>query len=358
MKSQSLVLLVIAAGCGLVAMFGVQKVMSRNSVKAEDTIEVLQASVDIQPGDVLNDTNTKLVRVNVNACPEGVVRDPKEIAERSIKVPATIGDWILVSKLSEKGEVGAAPNVPDGMRALAIPVDATQTLSGMLRPGNRVDIMLTYESKTHGGKRQITRTILQYVEVFAVDDKIYGKDRGTEVAVAAKNISVLVTPEQAGLLRLAEKVGTLSTSLRSNGDKTEVANLEITDETLSKELGGIDPDAKSVMSIREELEGGSGVIEDEIPQDNPPIPPSITEQLQAEAARNAIAEVQATPEPVDPGGSMPVLTMKEPEPPKNLWSIEIREGSTVRMETVELPEEKKESSGSGSFWDFLKKGNG
>ncbi len=359
MKSQSLVLLVIAAGCGLVAMFGVQKVMSGRSGPAEDTVEVMQAAVDIRPGDLLTDANVKMVRVNVNACPEGAVQSKKQVEERSLKVPAAPGDWILVSKLSEKGEVGAAPNIPSGMRALAIPVDATQTLSGMLRPGNRVDIMLTYETRGIGGNRQITRTILQYVEVFAVDAQIYGKDPNDEKTGVAKNISVLVTPEQAGLLRLAEKMGTLSTSLRSNSDKAEVANLEITDESLSKELNGIDPEGKSVMDVREAIE----MLETD-PQfeDNPPIPNNIADQLQAEAARNAAAEAapaETAPVPVDPGGSLPVLAMKQPEPPKNVWTMEIREGSTVRMEAIELPETKnEEGTGSGSFWELLKRVRG
>lgn len=344
MKAQSLILLVVAAACGLVAMFGVRQAMSQKSDSSEEMVQVLQASLEIQPGDQLNETNVRLVQVNINACPEGVVRSLQEVQERSLKVPAMPGDWILTAKLSEKGEIGAAANIPEGMRAVTIPVDATQTHSGMLRPGNRVDIMLTYDSREAGGSRgQIAKTILQYVEVFAVDDRIYGIDKTTEASSGAKNISVLVTPEQANLLRLAEKVGRLSTALRSNSDKTEVAAVELTSDVLGQNAGGSNVEAVSVLDARldESLPPAPVLIEE-----TRPVP--LVEQLQAELRRNQ------TPAADEPAGSMPVLHMPELQmaqaEPKNTWTIEIREGGKVRMEAVELPEQRR----AGGFWDFLK----
>ena len=59
---------------------------------------------------------------------------------------------------------------------------------------------------------------------------------------------------------------------------------------------------------------------------------------------------------------MPVMQLAEASP-TNTWTIEIREGSTVRLEAVELPKDaglaedlagRSQTSGGGSFWDFLK----
>lgn len=335
--------MVVAAACGLVAMFGVRQAMSQKPETSEEMVEVLQAALEIQPGEMLNETNVRPVKVNINACPEGVVTELTQVQERSLKVPAMPGDWILVSKLTEKGEIGAAANIPEGMRAITIPVDATQTHSGMLRPGNRVDIMLTYDSRETGGngRGQIAKTILQYVEVFAVDDRIYGIDKTGEASGGAKNISVLVTPEQAGLLRLAEKVGRLSTALRSNSDKTEVVASEITSDVLGSNQDGNNLNASSVMQAREE-----NLLESEAMKgDIPPIPESaaapVADQLLAELNRQGST---------DPGGSMPVIELAQAEP-ENTWTIEIHEGTNVRLESVQLPEE---AVSTGSIWDFLK----
>ncbi len=348
MKSQSVMLLVVAAVCGLFAMFGVKQAMNAKAEPAEETITVLQAAMDVQIGDLLDETNTQMVQVNVSACPEGVVRSFDEIKERSTRVPMLPGDWILTSKLSEQGETGAATNIPEGMRVSTIPVDATQTHSGMLRPGNRVDIVLTYLSKDEGNsRRQISRTILQYIEVFAVDNRIYGIDKTGEAANGAKNVSVLVTPEQGNLLQLAKSMGQLSTSLRANSDTAEVAVTEVTDDVLGRVGGTSNVGAGSMMEFRDRFSSGDTILF----EDTPPLP--VEDQLMAEWQRGEFSE---------PTGSMPVIQLADASP-ANTWTIEIREGSTVRLEAVKLPEAhgttegfagRAQTAGAGSFWDFLK----
>ena len=349
MKSQSVMLLVVAAVCGLFAMFGVKQAMNAKAEPAEETINVLQAAMEIQIGDLLDETNTQMVQVNINACPEGVVRSFDDIRERSTRVPMMPGDWILTGKLSEKGETGAATNIPEGMRVSTIPVDATQTHSGMLRPGNRVDIVLTYHSNDGGGvRRQISRTILQYIEVFAVDNRIYGIDKTGEGANGAKNVSVLVTPEQGNLLQLAKSMGSLSTSLRANSDTAEVSVTEVSDDVLGRVGGASNVGASSMMAFRERFSSGDTTGDTTLFDDVPSLP--VEDQLMAEWERS---------NSIEPEGSMPVIQLADATP-KNTWTIEIREGNTVRLESVELAESSatENSAGgqrSGSFWDFLKK---
>ena len=50
MKSKSLVLLAVAAGCGLVAMLGVQQMLSGSKQPAQVKIRILIAKADIDPG--------------------------------------------------------------------------------------------------------------------------------------------------------------------------------------------------------------------------------------------------------------------------------------------------------------------
>jgi len=344
MKMNSIMLLFVAGLCGLVAMFGVHQAMSQKPEPTEQLVRVMQAAVEIQPGDQLNETNTQMIEVNARACPEGVVTELSQIEQRALKVPAMPGDWILVGKLTEKGETGPAANVPKGMRALTISVDATQTHSGMLRPGNRVDIQLTYDCKSATAcKRKVARTILQYVEIFAVDDRVYGNDKSPDSTAMAKNISVLVTPEQSNMLCLARSMGILSTTLRSNGDTEEIAGVEVSDEMFgnSGESNAANP---SVMDVRAGLDGKSGPV---LFEDNPPIPGVDFPQPGKQPAVSP-----------DPGGSMPVIELAQADVPKNTWTMEIYEGGNVRLESIELPE-TAEASGTIStdtkpgFWSSL-----
>ncbi|MCA9064514.1 MAG: Flp pilus assembly protein CpaB [Planctomycetaceae bacterium] len=198
MKSQSLILLVVAGVCGLVALLGVKQVMGKKNGQAEDTVEYLVAATDLQPGVALNETNVRTVRVAVSAAPEDVAKTLDDIKDRSLRVPATAGDPITKKKLSEPGERGFSVTIPPGMRVWTLDVEAAQTHSGMLQPGNRIDLVLNYDDYLDGRSVSVTKTVLQNVEVFAIESQTQGAE-GKEGGLA-KTVSLLVTPEDGALI--------------------------------------------------------------------------------------------------------------------------------------------------------------
>jgi len=359
MKNQSLLLMAVAGGCGLVAMFGVKQVIdSRPQQEQEQKVKVLCASTDIQVGTPLDELNTQFVEVNLEAVPEGAVLDLKEIEERALRVPATVGDWITKGKLTERGEFGYVGQIPPGMRVKTIPVDATQIHSGMLQPGNRIDITLSYSDRGIGRTIQKTRTVLEYVEVFAVDKHVYGTGE-EEGVTSAKNISLLVTPEQSALLDLCLNKGKLSTTLRSNADKSETGTLELTDEAFGNALAGTDTLNDSMMEYRDDLNKSNS--------------------LDLNDASEYTIAGQLEDELNEPDGSEPLIQLAEATEidPKNVWIMEIHEGPNVRLESITIldPEQtdeqpetdnqeeqteqtnwdlSTEAPDSSSFWDFLR----
>jgi len=331
MKNQSLMLLVVAAGCGLVAMYGVKKAISQKPAETVETIQVLSAIADIQVGARLDELNTKFVEVPVSTAPEGAITSLQEITERSLKVPVMPGDWILKNKLTEPGEIGAVASIPPGMAVVTIPVDATTSHSGMMRPGNRVDLLLTYEDNSSGRNIKKMITVIEFVEVFAVDARIFGIDK--EGDSLAKNISLLVEPEQGKVVNLATGLGKLSTMLRPNGDITSSGKTEITAEFLNSSFSGSGHVNRSVMENRE-IEMADESI------DLPSIDESLTQELARVPAHG--------PEP-----SAPVNVVQRDNP--NVWTMEIYEGDNVRLETINLPiDAGVTASGNWNMWDLLK----
>ena len=346
MKNQSLVLLVVAVGCGLVAMLGVRQALSHKPPASAATMQVLSAIALIQPGDRLDDANTGFIEVAVTSCPEGAITSMDDVAERAMMVPAMPGDWILKGKLTEKGQMGAVASLPPGMAAVTIPVDGTTSHSGMLRPGNRVDLLLTYQDTSSGTSQQKTITVLEFVEVFAVDARIYGIDKAGDAA--AKTVSLLVTPEQGKAVTLGSRVGTLSTMMRARGDASAKGETEISQEFLTSSFMGSNKDAPSVMDRL-----NSGVD-----------PNADMERIAAaEKATTALTMDQLIGQEldhqsIDPGGSEPVL-MTVIDSKKNFWTMEIYEGDKLRLEEVELPEAAKAETpatptGNWNVWDLLK----
>jgi len=119
------------------------------------------------------------------------------------------------------------------MRAYTIetPRDSN-SVSGLLMPGNRVDVILNLTaplseewSKTTGGGT--TLTLLQNIEVIAVDNRYDAAaappapglgNAAQAKALDYKAVTLLVTPEQASMLTLGQSRGTLHLSLRNPND--------------------------------------------------------------------------------------------------------------------------------------------
>lgn len=215
MRMRSVMLLAIAAGCGLVAMFIFQQAMHRPAQAEVENVSVLVALTEISPGTKLDDTNTEFREFPIAVLPQHAIQTKEEYTERALKVRAMPGDILTLDKLSRKGQHGASNDIPAGMVAVTIPVDSAQSSAGLLQPGDRVDVMVTYRSLHQQGLGKEIKTVLEYVEVFATD-------KTREAAVVAdgnaKTITLLVNPEQGKLLNLATEIGKLHLAMRSKED--------------------------------------------------------------------------------------------------------------------------------------------
>ncbi|HUY91772.1 MAG TPA: Flp pilus assembly protein CpaB [Pirellulales bacterium] len=222
MRPKSIVLLILALGCGLVASIGINQVMAnRHAVAARgaaETTPIFVALGEIGIGDPLTAEMLKLEEWPKEKVPAGAVSDLQEIEGRRCKQRFYPGEPILEAKLLAPGEKGQSPTdlIPKGYRVVSIRVDAVSSSSGMILPGDRVDLLVHVQENPSKGIRQArTQTFLQNVKVFAVDD-LFSRDN--ESTVSAKTVSLLVTPDQAELVMLASNLGTLQLVMRSAND--------------------------------------------------------------------------------------------------------------------------------------------
>ncbi len=294
MRLKTLVLLAIAGTCGLVAMMGVQQVLSKNENDGKsEVVKVLVATAEILPGQALDEKNVEFKELPPQAIPEGAVTKAEQIRDRALKVRAFPGDLITAAKLDKKGARNVSSDVPKGMRAVSIPIDPTMTAAGLIRQGDKVDVLVTYRAPHAGrdvGIGKEIKTVLECIEVFTIDGQRDSTLMPTTPQASAqqiKNVSLLVNYEQAKLLKLAGGVGDLHLTLRGGNDDQQLDKNELFD-------------------------------------------PRIAEQ--------AVAQIRT-----DERGEPRTVSQSEPdeksEPDVKKWKIEIYEGPKLRIEEVDLPSE-------------------
>lgn len=251
MRPKTLALLAVAGLCGLVAMTGVQQVLSRQGEGQPETGRVLVAKAEILPGQPLDETNVEYKDWPGAAIPEGAVSQKEQFHERTLKVRAYPGDLILEAKLNKKGARSAASQIPKGKYVAAVPVDSTMNGIGLLQPGTRVDVLVTYRSVT--GNRDVSsigmevKTVLENVQIFSIDgvtDATMIARSGDPKAVATKNVELLVNREQARLVKLAGDLsgGKLHLILRGMDDDSNVDSKDLFDPNQAEHLAVREPE--------------------------------------------------------------------------------------------------------------------
>jgi pilus assembly protein CpaB len=297
MKTKSMVLLAMALGCGLVAMLGVQQILSGEQ-KVKDTVPVLVAKQEIGAGMKLEASQVAFEDWPRENVPPGAVTTPAQYEERALKVRAYPGDVILQAKLGEKGEYGASTTIAKGLRVVTVPVNMTSVHSGMIRPGDRIDVLCTYTTRRPGGGEfSRTKTVLEYIEVFAIDRNREGEGTETNKGTKAENLSVLVTPEQAHVLMLAANKGKLQMALRNGEDKS------------SPHVAAVDD------KIFDEIAASKGAEKEDLTKQ-----PTDGDKKKNEELKQFL---QASAPPADAG--------------EEVWAIEIFEGDAKRVETIKRP---------------------
>jgi len=220
MRPKSMILIVIALGCGLVAAMGISQVLNAKGNDGRDEIEMTEvfvAATEVNLGDVLAKEMLKLEAWPSDRVPEGALSSLEDVEGQRPNQRLYAGEVILQAKLIDgNGSDGATDKIPVGYVAHTIDVEVSDTGSGLLRPGDRVDILVYLRQSCEIGKARAKR-VLQNVRVFAVDDRI---TRDTEDGVVkAKTVTLLVKPGQDELLLLADEKGTLRLVMRRGDDQ-------------------------------------------------------------------------------------------------------------------------------------------
>jgi pilus assembly protein CpaB len=187
----------------------------------------------------------KVVPFYKKGLPQGYFFNIDSLEGRVVIVPLKQNDAITESKLAPTSVTtgGVSAIVTPGKRALAVKGDKVVGLSGFIRPGNRVDVLVTLEDSTSKRERQITKIVLEDILVLATGTRIEnsGKNKKGGETAPVDVYTLEVTPEEGEKLALAATQGRLQFALRN---ATDVETVLTTGATISKTLASFRPPEK------------------------------------------------------------------------------------------------------------------
>jgi pilus assembly protein CpaB len=191
----------------------------RKRVSGGEPVPVLVAATEIPAGVLLSED--MLVTREI---PESYI-EARHIrasdANKAIGIRTTMGLrsnesvlWTDLASSSEEHRV-LSGLIKKGMRAITVRIASGATLGGLLRPGDRIDLLLRAERETES----VVMPLLQNVLVLAV-----GSDMGRvehnlmQAVMGGSDLTLSVTVQQAQALTLAQGEGSITASLRNPND--------------------------------------------------------------------------------------------------------------------------------------------
>lgn len=192
-------------------------------VRPVETSMVLVAASDIGPGKQL--TSGDLVWrawPRDHLSPQYVQQQARPRAAADllgsiVRTPLVQGEPLLLGKLEEIARTkGISDIIPDGLGIVSVSLSNDAGLSQLIRPNDRVDVIVTSTLKVDEQELFDSQTVLSNILVVAVDGRIFrSNQRSTS---PARNATLALTAEDAARLASAKKAGSITLMLRGQTD--------------------------------------------------------------------------------------------------------------------------------------------
>ena len=220
------VIFVLLAGfAALVAALVVYSALKKREKEVQEamaqSVNIVVASHDLTIGSKLDQNSTKMTRWSKDSVPPGAFTDAGSVMGQYTKTGFVENEPIVADRLfSGIKNAGVLPLlIPNGMRAMSVPVDEVSDISGFVLPHTHVDIVVTVSGGGPTGG-PYSKIVLQNVEVLATAQDI---EKINDQPQVVHTITVLVTPQDAERLALASGQGGLRLAMR-NYDDSKVVN--------------------------------------------------------------------------------------------------------------------------------------
>ena len=212
-SSKTMILMVVAVGCGLVASFLTSRLLAERGNSGPVMVKRLVAKKNLALGTVIKDPEKYFVEKEFpeDSAPKKGYESFDQIKNQKLTKPVSEDAPITKDDIMEGSGASFAQAIPPGCEALAIKVNPEGIAGGFVQAMDRVDVVWTLSR----GDASKSQTILQNMLVLATD--LDSARNAESQAKLASTVTIAVKPEEGQKLTLAAQNGELRLMLRKYG---------------------------------------------------------------------------------------------------------------------------------------------
>ena len=193
-----------------------------------DAVQIAVAISDLPWGTKLTKEHLSSTPFLKESLPPNHFTDLDSLEGRILIAPVKQKEPITEARLAPTSVTtgGISAVLEPGKRALAVKGDKIIGLSGLIQPGNRVDVLVTWEDPRN--KREVTKIVLEDILVLATGPEMQKNSKGESDTAPVDVYTLQVTPEEGERLTLAAIEGKLQFALRNVIDTETVYTKGVT----------------------------------------------------------------------------------------------------------------------------------
>lgn len=235
-------------------------------LRVAEPVPVVMASRDIAAGETVDDTMLLAGTVPRRFLQGGAIAGIASALGRIAMVPIRAGTQLTVALARLPYDVGAlSAHVPLGKSAVSLGLPNADAAGGLLRPGDAVDVIATFDFSSGGEAGRTALTVVRRAPVLAVGRRIAsapedGEENAKDHALFrapprpgsdAVLVTIAVTPAEAQEVSLAKSSAYVSLALRARDEPEEPAEIApATLSTIARGREGLMPFRKKFREYR------------------------------------------------------------------------------------------------------------
>lgn len=219
--------LLLAILCGLIAAGSVYLFLGNTQRNPQIAMKPLViAKSDIPARSVIKADQLLLKDVPAQGYPQGGASSLQSVVGSVALVNLKSGDTVMASVIEPPAKNASSPSsgttaltIPEGKRAVALPIGLVSGVGYSVKPGDHVDILVTMDIKDASGNVQtLTSLAAQDILVLSVGGSTVDDKNKSE----AKSFTVALTVPQAMAVTLGSEKGSLRLLLRNPANTEQV----------------------------------------------------------------------------------------------------------------------------------------
>ncbi|MFA5928124.1 MAG: Flp pilus assembly protein CpaB [Candidatus Margulisiibacteriota bacterium] len=217
-----LILALFLAAITTFLVYSYMQSMQKQTKKMEEKRPVVTAKVNIPTKTIVTEEMLEIKQIPQQYVPGGVVSKLEDAKGKVLVINAMPGQMIFEKDLKEKeASLGLSFIIPPDKRAISVKVDSAAGISGMIKPGDTVDILVTLPEEDR------TITVLQNVQVLAINQQTETKSQQNSAkdAGAAAIVTFALSLKDSEKVVLAANKGPLQLALRAAQDSSNVNSM-------------------------------------------------------------------------------------------------------------------------------------